>query len=59
MTYFIIGILLLTGFIFCLTSCRNKSTANDKQTTPNETTTNHKVHQTKENSFEGLRNMAL
>lgn len=59
MTYIIIGVILIAGLIFCLTSCGNKSTANNKQTTTDQTTTTPKVHQTKENAFEGLRNMAF
>jgi hypothetical protein len=42
-----------------LTSCGNKSTANDKQSVADQDTTKQKVHQTKENAFEGLRNMAF
>jgi len=59
MTYIIIGIILAGGLVFYLTSCGNKSTANDKQTKADQETTKAKVHQTKENAFEGLRNMAF
>lgn len=59
MTYIIIGIILAGGLVFCLTSCGNKSTANDKQSVADQDTTRPKVHQTKENAFEGLRNMAF
>jgi len=59
MTYIIIGVILIAGLIFCLTSCGNKSTTNNKQTTTDQTTTTPKVHQTEENAFEGLRNMAF
>ena len=59
MTYIIIGIILIGGLVFCLASCGNKSTANDKQTATDQTTTTPKVHQTEENAFEGLRNMAF
>jgi len=58
MTYISIGI-VLAGLVFYLESCGNKSTANDKQLTANQDTNKTKVHQTKENSFEGLRNMAF
>jgi len=58
MTYLIIGIILAGGLVFYLTSCGNKSTANEKKSTP-EQDTKPKVHQTKENAFEGLRNMAF
>lgn len=59
MTYLIFGITLTCGLIFYLTSCGSKSTANDKQSTTNQDTTKAKVHQTKDNAFEGLRNMAF
>lgn len=60
MTYIIIGIILTGGLVFYLTSCGNKSTANDKQAVADQDTTKPKVHQTKEeNAFEGLRNMAF
>jgi hypothetical protein len=58
-TYIIIGIILVGGLVFYLTSCVNKSTANDNQTISDQHTTKPKVHQTKENAFEGLRNMAF
>jgi hypothetical protein len=59
MTYIIIGIILAGGLIFYLTSCANKSTSKDKQTTADLDTNKQKVHQTKENAYEGLRIMAL
>ena len=59
MIYIIIGIILGGGLVFYLTSCGNKSTANDKQTIADQDTTKPTVHQTKENTFEGLRNMAF
>ena len=48
-TYIILGI-ILGSIVFCLTSCKNKSTSN---------TSNAKIHQLKENPFDGLRNMAF
>jgi len=59
MTYIIIGIILAGGLVFYLTSCGNKSIANDNQTMTDQDTTKTKVHQTKDNAFEGLRNMAF
>ena len=59
MTYLIIGIIIAGGLVFYLTSCGNKSAANDKELIPDQNTTKPKVHQTKENAFEGLRNMAF
>lgn len=59
MTYIIIGIILAGGLAFYLTSCGNKSSANNKRSVTDQDTTKPKVHQTKENAFEGLRNMAF
>ena len=59
MTYIIIGIILAGGLGFYLTSCGNKTISNDKQLTTDQDTSKTKVHQTKENAFEGLRNMAF
>lgn len=52
-----IGLVLAGGLVFYLTSCKNKSTANDKQSADSDKNPN--VHQTNENAFEGLRNMAF
>ena len=59
MTYIVIGIILAGGLVFFLTSCRNKSIANDKQTATEQDTAKQKVHQTEENAFQGLRDMAF
>lgn len=59
MPYIIIGIILTGGLVFYLTSCGNKSIGNDKQAIADQDTTKPKVHETKENAFEGLRNMAF
>jgi hypothetical protein len=59
MTYYIIGLVLVSGFFFYLTSCKNKSTANDQHLTSETKPMETKVTQTKENAFEGLRNMAF
>jgi len=59
MTYIIIGIILAGGLVFYMAGCGNRSTANDKQATTGQDTSNAKVHQTKDNAFEGLRNMAF
>ena len=59
MTYIIIGIILIGGLIFCLTSCGNNSKANDKQTTLEQDNAKQETHQTEENAFEGLRSMAF
>jgi hypothetical protein len=58
MTYAIIGFILISGLFFYLTSCRNKVTAENNQTTE-QTKTTPKVHQTKDNAYEELRNMAF
>ena len=57
MTYIIIGIILVGGLVFYLTSCSNNSTSNDKQTNTAQDTA--KVKPTKESAFEGLRDMAF
>ena len=44
---------------FYLTSRGNKINSNIPQTTTEQDTTTSKVHQTEENAFEGLRNMAF
>lgn len=59
MTNNIIRIILAGGFFFYLISCGNKSTSNDKPSVADQDTTKPKVHQTKENVFEGLRSMAF
>jgi hypothetical protein len=58
MTYTIIGLVLTVGIVFYLTSFRNKSTTTN-QNTKSETKTTTKVHQTEENGYEELRNMAF
>ena len=59
MTYIIIGIILTGGLVFFLTSCGGKSIESDKQSVADQDTTKPKVHQTKENAFEELRDMAF
>jgi len=59
MTYIISRLVLISALFFYLTSCVNKSTVNNKQKSTNKDTSISKVHQTKENAFEGLRNMAF
>ena len=58
MTYSIIGLILVSGLIFYLTSCGNKKTAENKQESEQAKIT-PKVHQTKDNAYEELRNMAF
>ena len=50
MVYIIIGIILVGGLVFYLTSCKNKSSSD---------TSNVKVHKPEKNPFDGLRNMAF
>ena len=59
MTLIIIGIILAGGLVFYLSSGGKRSSKNKKQSTADQDTTNQKVYQTKENAFEGLRDMAL
>jgi hypothetical protein len=57
MTYTIIGLILVGGLTFYLTSCGNKSADQNKQADQNISTV--KVNQTKDNAYEDLRNMAF
>lgn len=57
-TYIIIGIIIAGVLVFYLTSFGNKSTATDKQTVDQDTA-KPKIHQTKKNTYEDLRNMAF
>lgn len=59
MTYLIIGILLITGIAFYLTSCKSKASTDDKQTATKQDTTSPKVYHTKTNTFNDLREMAF
>lgn len=59
MKYIIIGIILVGGLVFYLTSCGNKSVAKDKQSFSKQDSTKQKAHQTNENAFEELRNIAF
>lgn len=59
MTYIISKIILAGGLVICLTGCENKSTAKDKHSMTKQDTTQTKVNPTKENAFEGLRNIAF
>jgi hypothetical protein len=52
-------IILLTGIIFPLTACGQKPSVNENQTSVNQDTITQKTIQTKTNTFEGLRNVAL
>ena len=55
MTYIIVGLILAGGFAFYLTN--RKSIGSNKVSTDNDST--KRIHQTKENAYEGLRNMAF
>lgn len=59
MTYLIIGILLIGGVVFYLTSCKNKANSEDKQTAAKQDTTLPKVYHTTTNTFHDLRGMAF
>lgn len=59
MTYITIGIILVGGLVFCLTSCGNNSKANNKQKTLKQDKIKQETQQIEENAFEGLRNMAF
>jgi hypothetical protein len=51
--------ILFAGIIFPMTACGQKSTVTENQTSVNQDTITHKTIQTKTNTFEGLRNVAL
>jgi len=57
MAYIVIGLILLGGFIFCLTSCKNKQLPTQTDTQADNDTL--KVHKLSENHYQDLRNMAL
>jgi len=59
MTYIILGVLLLGGLAFYLTSCNSKTNANEGQTASQQDTANPKVYHTKTNTFNDLRGMAF
>ncbi|HET6557029.1 MAG TPA: hypothetical protein VFG54_06910 [Prolixibacteraceae bacterium] len=59
MIYVYIGFFLAGGLFYLLTSCGNKPTSSNKTNTVRQDTTKQKVLETKENAFEGLRNMAF
>jgi hypothetical protein len=58
MKYVIIGVVLASGLVFYFTNFKSKSTAENKFTI-NQNRTTTKVHHTKENGYEELRNMAF
>lgn len=58
-TYIIIGIILAGGLVFYLANCGNLATVNKRKTTADQGTAETKITKTKENAFEGLRNMAF
>jgi hypothetical protein len=59
MIYVYIGFFLAGGLFYLLTSCGNKATSINKPNTVRQDTTKQKVYETKENAYEGLRNMAF
>jgi len=59
MTYIILGVLLIGGLAFYLTSCKSKTSSKDQQTASQQDTTNPQVHHTKTNTFNDLREMAF
>ena len=59
MTYLIIGLLVLGGLTFYLTSCKNKQNSNNSEGYVSKTGDSVKVHNLPDNRFQDLRNMAL
>ncbi len=59
MTYFIIGLIFIGGFIFYFTSCKNKQSSKQTNDYVSKAGDTVKVHTLPDNSFLDLRNMAL
>ena len=59
MTSLIHGILFIGGLSFYLTSCKSKTSSDDKQSAVKQDTTSTKVYHTKTNTFNDLRGMAF
>lgn len=57
--YIIVGLIIVGGLTFYLTSCNSKQSNKNQDTTSEKADNNPKVYHTKENTFEGLRNMAF
>ena len=61
MTYFIIGLVLIVGLIFYLTSCKNNSSTGTNKLTDNQAQDTEQLRKVdpKNNPYQGLRNLAL
>ena len=59
MAYLIIGILIIGGLTFYLTSCKSNASSESKQTAAKQETTSPIVYHTKANTFNDLRGMAF
>lgn len=59
MAYFIIGLIVIGGIVFCLTSCKNKQTSKQTNHYVSKSGDTVKVHTLPDNRFLDLRNMAL
>ena len=59
MTYLVIGLLVLGGLAFYLTSCKNKQNSKQTEDYISKTGDSVKVHTLSDNRFQDLRNMAL
>ena len=59
MTYLVIGLLVLGGLAFYLTSCKNKQNSKQTEDYISKTGDSVKFHTLSDNRFQDLRNMAL
>ena len=59
MTYLIIGILIIGGLAFYMTSCKGKASSDAKRIATKQDTTSPKVYHTKTNTFNDVRSMAF
>jgi len=59
MTSFIIGFVVIAGLVFYLISCKNKQKSKQEENYISKTGDTVKVHNTEDNAYQGLRNMAL
>ena len=59
MIYAVIGLLIIGGFVFYLTSCNNKSKADGQVEQQAQDTTQRKKVDPKDNPYNGLRDMAF
>lgn len=55
----LIGLIVVGGLIFYLTSCKNRTNAKQANSQPDNSKDSVKIHNLKDNPFEGLRKQAF